>query len=328
MTGMNDAKLEKLLSAWGLVYLRRREDMPVSGSPDRCLFRVVVEDAEADIFVLERIAPEKFSRRRKMAEVLDRLRERGLSGIQAYVPDRRGDHVVCLEGEGWQLGRFIHGIPLERPEYVFDGWRGRRLGRFLVDLNAAALPGLPLGDPDTFSIMRFIDDLADRTARRDPSVRKEIDEILLFLQADFRKVHDALPVRFSHGDLHPMNVIWSERDFACVIDWEFMGIKAEIYDAANLIGCIGMENPAGLTGPLVLAFLPAVRRSNALSSLSLRYLPEAVIALRFAWLSEWLRQRDGEMIELEIIYLKLLARNRDLLREVWLTETGSPTGPP
>jgi homoserine kinase type II len=51
--------------------------------------------------------------------------------------------------------------------------------------------------------------------------------------------------------------------------------------------------------------------------MSRKYLLEAVIAIRFAWLSEWLRKRDMEMVELEIVYLKLLVQNRNILKEAW-----------
>ena len=47
---------------------------------------------------------------------------------------------------------------------------------------------------------------------------------------------------------------------------------------------------------------------------SWRALPAYVLALRFAWLSEWLRVRDHEMVALECDYLELLlARQQELL---------------
>lgn len=114
----------------------------------------------------------------------------------------------------------------------------------------------------------------------------------------------------------------SSDGIACVIDWEFMGYKPEFYGAANLIGCSGMENPEGLTGPLVGDFLLGLNKAEFLSPLSRKYLVEDVIALRFAWLSEWLPKGDREMVDLEVVYLKLLREHADVLREAW----GFPAG--
>ena len=43
-----------------------------------------------------------------------------------------------------------------------------------------------------------------------------------------------------------------------------------------------------------------------LSKFSLNYLTDFVLALRFAWLSEWLRKDDEEMLELELVYWEIL----------------------
>ena len=43
---------------------------------------------------------------------------------------------------------------------------------------------------------------------------------------------------FAHGDYHPLNVIWTKAGIAAVIDWEFSGLKPEMYDAAILVGCL------------------------------------------------------------------------------------------
>jgi homoserine kinase type II len=44
---------------------------------------------------------------------------------------------------------------------------------------------------------------------------------------------------------------------------------------------------------------------------------EFVIAARFAWLAEWLRKRDGEMVNLELVYLKLLMDHAEMIRKTW-----------
>jgi homoserine kinase type II len=42
-----------------------------------------------------------------------------------------------------------------------------------------------------------------------------------------------------------------------------------------------------------------------------------IVALRFAWLSEWLRKSDKEMIELEQVYMRLLIENKEQLVHSW-----------
>jgi homoserine kinase type II len=39
--------------------------------------------------------------------------------------------------------------------------------------------------------------------------------------------------------------------------------------------------------------------------------------LRFAWLSEWLRRDDREMVDLEAVFIGLLLENRETLEKGW-----------
>ena len=130
-------------------------------------------------------------------------------------------------------------------------------------------------------------------------------------------VHDTLPQGFCHGDYHPLNVIWSTNGINAVIDWEFCGYKPEIYDVANLIGCIGMEDPESLFGDFIAELIQRLRQAKLFSDLSWRYLLEFIVALRFAWLSEWLRKFDKDMIELEQVYMRLLIENKEKLMHSW-----------
>jgi len=96
-----------------------------------------------------------------------------------------------------------------------------------------------------------------------------------------------------------------------------IGIKPEIYDAANLVGCIGIENPEGLTGELACDFIAALKDAGLISDINREVFTEFVIAVRFAWLSEWLRHKDREMIELETVYMNLLTDNSGMLKNTW-----------
>ena len=133
------------------------------------------------------------------------------------------------------------------------------------------------------------------------------------------EIHDRLPVSFTHGDYHPLNVIWSENGIKVVIDWEFTGYKPESYDASNLIGCIGIENPQALVGDLVKDFVKSLQEAEAFSNQSWGSLLEFILAIRFGWLAEWLRKYDREMIDLEVVYMNLLVDNAATLRKSWNT---------
>ena len=78
-----------------------------------------------------------------------------------------------------------------------------------------------------------------------------------------------------------------------------------------------MEDPDGLLDEMAEELLGTLLQAGYLSAPERRYLPEFVIAIRFAWLAEWLRKKDDEMIELETVYMNLLLKHRDTLRQHW-----------
>ena len=77
------------------------------------------------------------------------------------------------------------------------------------------------------------------------------------------------------------------------------------------------RNPEGFGMPMVMTFLQQIRQQKLFSEMGWRFFPEYLLALRFAWLSEWLRQKDKEMIEMEEAYMELLVDNMDILRQGW-----------
>ena len=84
-----------------------------------------------------------------------------------------------------------------------------------------------------------------------------------------------------------------------------------------MVGCLGVEHPSSLVGDLVTNLIAQVKAAGIFADISWDHFIEFVVALRFAWLSEWLRKEDREMIALELDYLELLIQNRDLLAREW-----------
>lgn len=305
-----------MTGGWGAALKKVRHDLDLAGSPERCLWRSVVETQAGERLVLEEIAGDCLMRKREMAGVLAHLSGAGLGRIHPYRRSREGGFVHETAGRFWLARPYIEGGALKRPDYAFEAWRGVALAGFLKDFHTRgrSIPHSSQGAP--FSIKDFIYSLMQRLADHRPDLQTRLHPVLCHLEEAFMAAHDLLPTVFCHGDYHPLNVIWSEKAIVSVIDWEFCGYKPELYDLALLIGCLGMEIPDALVGPLTLSLLAEF--TPCCSEIGMRHLIGLVMAIRFAWLSEWLRAGDEEMVILECVYLELLLRERGALKEAWL----------
>ncbi len=309
--------LKEVAASWGIRVKALRPRLIPAGSPERTLFRVVVEDAQGGRFILEQIPTAARCAKMRIIRVLEFLSAKGLAGITPYRADGDGEYLHARDGGLWQLVPFVDGVPLDRERYIHEGWRAGVLARFLIELKEASR-GLPHSSPaEPFSLTTYIRTLCSRIERCEPALMPRVDPIIAFLEQGFMAIHDALPTGFCHGDYHPLNIIWGERDIRSVIDWEFAGAKPEVYDLANMVGCLGVEHPSSLVGDLVVNLIAQLRGAGLYADISWRHFSEFVIALRFAWLSEWLRKEDRQMIALELDYFDLLIRNHDRLVRAW-----------
>jgi homoserine kinase type II len=315
--GCGEARLREIAAFWGIAMKAVRPRLIPAGSPERTLFRTVIEDAGGARFVLEQIPAAACRAKLRIIQSLEFLSREGLAGVAPYRADAEGRYIHACDGHLWQLAPFIAGVPLDRGKYLYEGWRAEPLSRFLIDLKekSRGIPYFP--DEERFSIKAYILTLVGRIGEHAPGILPQVGRVLAFLERGFMDVHDRLPTGFCHGDYHPLNIIWGKKDIRAVIDWEFSGIKPEIYDLANMVGCLGMEHPSSLAGDLVRDLIARLRAANVFSDLSWRHFAEFVIALRFAWLSEWLRKDDPEMIGLELEYMALLIENHDRLARGW-----------
>ncbi len=310
--------LKAVAGLWQVQLKKLHYNLPVSGSPERSVFRVVLEDKDGMFFVLEQIPAKSLELKRQIAATVDFLSKKNLAHIQPYLADEKGEYVIKYKNNLWQIIPFVQGVLLDRQKYMYEKWRGRALAAFLIELRRKS-QDLPFSDfRKVFSLKNYIYKLISQINLYNKNIKSEIKDISCFLEKDFMSAYEKLPVAFCHGDYHPMNVIWSADDIKCVIDWEFSGVKREVYDMANLIGCVGVEDPQSLTGELVKSFISDIKAARILSKTSWKYLVEFIVALRFAWLSEWLRRKDTEMIGLELDYMRLLIDNKNSLQKAWL----------
>lgn len=305
---------------WNLSVRRVRRDIQIAGSPDRCELRLVIECDSGRLYVLESLFESDTAHKLVIIACLNLLSKNGMTALVPYLRSDNGEFIVNSGNRLWQLSAFVRGIPLVRPEYVRDGWRGEAMAEFLIRQNSLSGEIPYLKTLSVFSIADYIQKLIMQIQAHAPHVLSGISPVRRFIEDRFIKAHDRLPASFCHGDFHPLNVIWSSDGILAVIDWEFLGIKPEIYDAANLIGCIGIEDPGALFGNLIRRFISKLQQSRRISCASWDLLIEFVIAIRFAWLSEWLRHKDSEMIAMETAYMNLLVDNADVLKKALIPE--------
>ena len=295
---------EDLLPTVGLFGLTLHEHLPnvfIQGSPDRSEYRTVFTDTLGQKYILEQVLD--FEHRQTIATQLAQFAESGLPVVR-YVGDciqtcRDARPGVSTE-KHWQISPFIVGVPLDRSSYWQDAWRGKAVADFLQGLYQCAdntvRPQYIVAP--TFSLKKYIENLLQKICENRPQLLSELADIIEYVQTNFFPVHDQLAIGFCHGDPHPLNMLWGEDKVIAVIDWEFSGLKPRLYDSALIIGCVGVESPDSLEGSFIKTFIDTIELPDK------EYLWLFVLALRFAWISEWLRRDDQEMLAFEINYMR------------------------
>ncbi|WP_432738369.1 phosphotransferase [Maridesulfovibrio sp. FT414] len=293
------------LEPWGLTTLRRHNDRNIPGSPERAVSRSVIEDTENRIWLMERIAGTQVERRTDIAGNLQTLQESGMDWLLPYEKTTDGGFTAEVMGFPWQLSRFYESDELPRPEYVSDRERGTAIAGFVAQLRSHSAGKVMAGTDDGFTLIDYSRQLNTTIAERNPDVYKRLEPICERIFPKMEKFPQ-LPKAFCHGDFHPLNVLWKGKQIGAVIDWEFSGLRPEIYDVANMIGCVAFEDPAALGVGLIPAFMDGLYKHTDIDDDSYESLPAFIPALRFAWLSEWLRKKDYEMLEMELDFMELL----------------------
>ncbi|MHC1752792.1 phosphotransferase [Humidesulfovibrio sp.] len=343
-----------LLPHFGLPPGRLAPEHPLPGSPERCIERFAVEDADGRVWMLERVPPSQAARREELGALLAGLEcdaklaglipaYRAVSGLEAGLhstplqpglpqaaPELAAPELaaaapryVLASDEPrltgcWQLSPFVPGAPLPRPSYLDHDWRGEAVGRAILALQRAGAGLAELPQPPQPCLAAFRDQLLDTVAHLAPQVALRLAPVRAAL-AELADAQQAVPLALAHGDLHPLNVIWGAepaRPLRGLIDWEFAGARPRLYDAANGIGCAGFEHPSGLARGFVMGLVRELR-AGGLPGPELGLLPLFVITTRLGWLSEWLRKRDAELLDMELDYLDILLEERENLAALW-----------
>ena len=309
--------IQWLFHQWKIEFKEVRTDLQIPGSPERAVSRVVIQDGSGRLSLLEKFPKEKVSIRDHVAKAVDFLNLRGLFEALPYRKSDQGEFLPFFREGCFQLSPFLDGTVLKRPDYLDSPDMGKNFALFLARMQRASQGIEKVLSFPHFSLKAYIYKLFSEMKIHDRPVYEKFLPFLRFLESGFMQAHDHLPLSFCHGDLHPLNVIWHQDKIKAVIDWEFAGIKPDLYDAANLVGCAGIENPNGLGMPMVMTFLEEIQKASVISETGRRFFPEYVLALRFAWLSEWLRKKDQIMLEMEETYMRILVDHMGEIRKEW-----------
>ncbi len=293
----------------------------IEGSPERSLSRAVFEDGSGKRFLIEAFAASKRGHRNWVAAILAFLNRKGLTKALAPQAALNGEVLPFIGETCFQITRYLNSAGIERPGWLASSQMGQDMATFLIDMHGAAKGITQNFSFSDFSIKAYIYKLFKDMEVHHPKMLTQYLPILKFLEKGFMAAYDTLPSGFCHGDFHPLNVIWGplscNSQIQAVIDWEFTGMKPDCYDAANLVGCAGIEHPEGLAMPMVTTFLSSIKAAGLLSPTSLKWFPEYVLALRFAWLSEWLRKADHQMLDMELAFMNIVIGNMDDLIDIW-----------
>ena len=294
--------LRGILSCWGLTHQGIHPEIPIQGSPERCLYRVVV-NAGGTLFFLEEMDSHSLPRKNRIAQRTAHLSAKGLP-VAAPLAGLDGNFVQSVDGRNWQLTPFLEGIAPAPGNSWQDAWRGEALALFLRDLRQG---GRDLAaNEEAFDLRGYVMKIARDAKKLHPDVFARLAPVFALIERRLAACAN-LPVVFCHGDPHPQNMIWGSNRILAAIDWEFCGPKCVLHDPALVVGCVGSEDEDALSGPFVTAFLGTLRSCGLLDNTLEPHLPTWTLALRTAWLAEWLRREDADMIEFETFYMTTLA---------------------
>lgn len=310
-------QIAAIFQCWGFELKKIHSKLFIQGSPERSEYRVVVENTQGQWFVLEQIITAAREKKQRIINVLAALKQKQQPFVEPYCISTQGEAIIESDSGLWQLSAFIRGEGLDREQYLYEAWRASQMALFLVGLQSRSDEIFDFVDEPPFELKTYILHLVQQIRKHHSDLMPALVPIIAFCEDVLFKKIDEIPMTFCHGDFHAMNIIWGENQIKAVIDWEFCGFKPEIYDVCNMIGCLGMEHPSSLSRELVLDFISILREQSTIKANSWELLIDFIVGLRFAWLSEWLRKEDQEMIELELDYMNLLIENKQALLELW-----------
>ena len=304
-----------ILSFWDMEFAGYCDGITVAGSREYADARRVVRVADGSRWIIDRFTADRKAGFDKSASALAHLADAGMQGVRPYAEGKYGR--FYHDGQTyWALLPYAEGLVTERPLYAAQEWRGKALAAWLADLSrhGAAVAGR-VGE-DRFSYGEFLFDLEKKLRSHDAGVYERVERAFRFCDAALAPKLEEMPQAFAHGDLHALNVIWGDARISAVIDWEFCGMRPQGYDAALMLGCIAMEDPALIGDACAVRMMHDLRKAGVYAPATFAAMPALIVASRLAWLSDWLHRGIDEMVEAECTLLNILLNNIPVLEEI------------
>ena len=88
---------------WHLTFRKFRDDLAISGSPNRTLRRLLFEDISGRIYLLEEYDIRKKAAQSAQNRILEFFRDQHLSGITPALQADRGEPGVTFQRSYWQI---------------------------------------------------------------------------------------------------------------------------------------------------------------------------------------------------------------------------------
>ncbi|MEI7673027.1 MAG: hypothetical protein WCK00_13030, partial [Deltaproteobacteria bacterium] len=152
----DDEALGEIAAFWEISLKAVHRSLIPDGSPERTLFRAVIEDRQGNRFVLERIPASANYSKMRIIHSLTFLSQKGLAEITPYLTGAVGEAIHRCDRGLWQLAPFVAGVPMDRLTYLYEGWRAEVLSRFLIELREKS-GGIPFFSlEEKFSLRDYI----------------------------------------------------------------------------------------------------------------------------------------------------------------------------
>jgi len=157
----------------------------------------------------------------------------------------------------------------------------------------------------------------------DPDILSVVNKALAQLEENLFVFLVYFEKRFSHGDFHPLNILWENNKIKAIIDFEVAGKREELYDLAFLIGCVGMDNPNELQNKWIKTLLTEYVKLAQPTKLAYELLPELIIATRLRWLVIWLSSsRDKKIAKMETKFISIILKHIEQFSILWISYAG------
>ncbi len=105
--------IKETILFWNLKLKKVREDINIAGSPERCEFRIVIEDQEDRLFICEKISNAAYEHKMRIIKTLEFLVRQNLRFIQPYILNKKRKYIARNNHGLWQLTRFVASVPLK-----------------------------------------------------------------------------------------------------------------------------------------------------------------------------------------------------------------------